>query len=163
MAREETYQHLKVFDEVVSYITGKYVEPVNVDKVMRGGMRGLADGLDADSAYLSPQEVKQAESRVGSGCHSAAPSDPAHACRLTRSIRMLRPEPYAGRYRRPRSLPPRCADLVEAVAAIDGPAHGRGERNLGGLAAFGADHFVEFLGAPGAPNVAIDRPAVGTA
>ena len=62
MAREETYQHLKVFDEVVSYITGKYVEPVNVDKVMRGGMRGLADGLDADSAYLSPQEVKQAES-----------------------------------------------------------------------------------------------------
>ena len=62
LAREETYQHLKVFDEVVSYITGKYVEPVNVDKVMRGGMRGLADGLDADSAYLSPQEVKQAES-----------------------------------------------------------------------------------------------------
>ncbi|MEO8256825.1 MAG: S41 family peptidase [Acidobacteriota bacterium] len=62
MAREETYQHLKVFDEVVSFITGKYVEPVNIDKVMRGGMHGLADGLDADSAYLSPQEVKLAES-----------------------------------------------------------------------------------------------------
>jgi carboxyl-terminal processing protease len=35
---------------------------VNVDKVMHGAMRGLAEGLDPDSAYLSPQEVKQAES-----------------------------------------------------------------------------------------------------
>src|SRR3954466_7835336 len=65
MAREETYQHLRVFDDVVSLITGKYVEPVNLDKVMQGGMRGLAEGLDADSAYLSPQEVKQAENPAG--------------------------------------------------------------------------------------------------
>src|SRR5260370_1352897 len=62
-----------------------------------------------------------------------------------------------------RVLPPRCTHLVEAVAAIHRAAHRRGERNLGGLAAFGADHFVQFLGATGAPNVAIDRPAVGTA
>jgi carboxyl-terminal processing protease len=62
MAREDTYQHLKVFDDVVGMITSSYVEPVNVDKVMHGAMRGLADGLDADSAYLSPQEVKQVES-----------------------------------------------------------------------------------------------------
>src|SRR3954466_10630493 len=65
MAREETYQHLRVFDDVVSLITGKYVEAVNLEKVMRGGMRGLAEGLDADSAYLSPQEVKQAENPAG--------------------------------------------------------------------------------------------------
>jgi carboxyl-terminal processing protease len=62
MAREDTYQHLKVFDDVVSMITSSYVEQVNVDKVMHGAMRGLAEGLDPDSAYLSPQEVKQAES-----------------------------------------------------------------------------------------------------
>src|ERR1700736_2989401 len=62
MAREDTYQHLKIFDNVVSLITSNYVEDVNVDKVMNGAMRGLADSLDPDSAFLSPQEVKQAES-----------------------------------------------------------------------------------------------------
>src|ERR1051326_1055021 len=61
MAREDTYQHLKVFDDVANMITSSYVEQVNVDKVMHGAMRGLADGLDPDSAYLSPQEVKQLE------------------------------------------------------------------------------------------------------
>jgi carboxyl-terminal processing protease len=61
MAREDTYQHLKVFDDVVGMITGNYVEQVNVDKVMHGAMRGLAEGLDPDSAYLSAQQVKQVE------------------------------------------------------------------------------------------------------
>ena len=62
IAREDTYQGLKMFDDVTQAITSSYVEPVDVDKVMNGAMRGLADGLDADSAYLSPAEVKQAES-----------------------------------------------------------------------------------------------------
>ena len=61
MAREDTYQHLKIFDDVVSLITSNYVEDVNVDKVMHGAMHGLAEGLDPDSAYLSPDEVKQVE------------------------------------------------------------------------------------------------------
>ena len=62
MAREDTYQHLKIFDDVVGLITSSYVDEVNIDKVMRGAMRGLADGLDPDSAYLTPQQVKQVES-----------------------------------------------------------------------------------------------------
>jgi len=62
MAREGTFQHLKVFDDVVGLITNNYVEPVNMDKVMTGAMHGLADGLDPDSAYLTPDQVKQAES-----------------------------------------------------------------------------------------------------
>ena len=41
MAREDTYQHLKIFDDVVSLISSNYVEPVNIDKVMRGAMNGL--------------------------------------------------------------------------------------------------------------------------
>jgi carboxyl-terminal processing protease len=61
MAREDTYQHLKIFDDVVSLISSNYVEPVNLDKVMRGAMNGLADSLDADSAYLTVDEVKQVE------------------------------------------------------------------------------------------------------
>jgi carboxyl-terminal processing protease len=62
LAREDTYQHLKIFDDVVSLISSNYVEPVNIDKVMRGAMNGLVDSLDPDSAYLSADEVKQAES-----------------------------------------------------------------------------------------------------
>jgi carboxyl-terminal processing protease len=62
MAREDTYQFLKVFDDVVSLVTSNYVEEVNVDKVMKGAMHGLADGLDPDSAYLTAEQVKQVES-----------------------------------------------------------------------------------------------------
>jgi carboxyl-terminal processing protease len=62
MAREETFQHLKPFDDVVNFITGNYVEEVSIDKVMHGAMRGLADGLDPDSAYLTPEQVKEVES-----------------------------------------------------------------------------------------------------
>ena len=62
MAREDTYQPLKIFDDVVSLISSNYVEPANLDKVMRGAMNGLVDSLDADSAYLSPEQVKQFES-----------------------------------------------------------------------------------------------------
>ena len=62
MGREETYQHLKIFDDVVSLISSNYVEPANLDKVMKGAMNGLVDSLDADSAYLTPDQVKQFES-----------------------------------------------------------------------------------------------------
>ena len=57
-AREETYQHLRVFEDVVSLISSNYVEPANMNRVMRGALRGLADGLDADSAYLPPEEAR---------------------------------------------------------------------------------------------------------
>jgi len=64
MAREDTYQHLKIFDDVVSLIMSNYVEDANVDKVMRGAMHGLADGLDPDSAYLTADQVKQVENNT---------------------------------------------------------------------------------------------------
>src|SRR3954468_7515303 len=62
MAREDTYQHLKIFDDVVSLISSNYVEDADIDKVMRGAMHGLADSLDPDSAYLTAAQVKQVES-----------------------------------------------------------------------------------------------------
>src|SRR6185503_6093959 len=62
MAREETYQQLKIFDDVVNLISNNYVEKVDVDKVMAGAMHGLADSLDPDSAFLPPDQVKQLES-----------------------------------------------------------------------------------------------------
>jgi carboxyl-terminal processing protease len=62
IAREDTYQHLKVFDDVVGLISDNYVEKVDVDKVMIGAMQGLADSLDPDSAHLSSEQVKYVES-----------------------------------------------------------------------------------------------------
>jgi carboxyl-terminal processing protease len=62
MAREgSTFKPLTIFEDVVSLISSNYVEEANMDRVMRGAMHGLADGLDADSAYLTPEEVKQVE------------------------------------------------------------------------------------------------------
>ncbi len=58
MSREDSYSHLKVFDDVVSLVMNNYVEPVNPDKVMHGAMRGLAEGLDADSAWLDADQVR---------------------------------------------------------------------------------------------------------
>ena len=57
-ANEQSYQYLRIFEDVVSLILNNYVEEVNVDKVMHGAMHGLADGLDADSAYLDVAQVK---------------------------------------------------------------------------------------------------------
>jgi carboxyl-terminal processing protease len=58
IAREDSYQYLRIFEDVVSLIINNYVEEVNVDKVMHGAMHGLADGLDPDSAYLDVNQVK---------------------------------------------------------------------------------------------------------
>jgi carboxyl-terminal processing protease len=55
-------QSLRIFEDVISLVMHNYVEPVNVDKVMDGAMRGLADGLDAESAYLLPSQVRAMES-----------------------------------------------------------------------------------------------------
>jgi carboxyl-terminal processing protease len=63
-AREDSYQHLRVFEDVTSLIVSNYVEPVDVDKVMDGAMRGLAEALDADSAWLTASEVALIEKRV---------------------------------------------------------------------------------------------------
>ncbi len=55
---DATFQHLRVFEDVVSLIMSNYVETAKVDKVMEGAMRGLADGLDPDSAYLNAAQTK---------------------------------------------------------------------------------------------------------
>lgn len=62
MARaDEPYANLRVFHDVISLILSNYVEQPNMDSVMRGAMRGLAEGLDSDSAFLTQQQVRQIE------------------------------------------------------------------------------------------------------
>jgi carboxyl-terminal processing protease len=65
MSRDDHYQHLRVFDDVLSLVLNNYVEDVDVAVAMKGAMTGLADGLDADSAYLSASLVKEVEAANG--------------------------------------------------------------------------------------------------
>jgi carboxyl-terminal processing protease len=57
MPAADSYQHLRVFDDVVSLVMNNYVEQVEADKIMNGAMRGLAEGLDPDCAWLTAAEV----------------------------------------------------------------------------------------------------------
>lgn len=66
-AKEDSYQYLRMFEEVVSLIVNNYVEEVNVDRVMHGAMHGLADSLDPDSAYLDAAQVKAFEQPDAAG------------------------------------------------------------------------------------------------
>ena len=60
---DETFQHLRVFQDVVHLVMSNYVEEVKVDKAMEGALRGLAEGLDPDSAYLTAAQVRDIEQK----------------------------------------------------------------------------------------------------
>ena len=63
MARQggESYQALRIFEDVITLIMNNYVEEVDTNKVMHGAMHGLADGLDPDSAFLDATQAKAYE------------------------------------------------------------------------------------------------------
>jgi carboxyl-terminal processing protease len=63
MTRDETLRSLRTFEDVMQLVVDHYVENVDVRKAMRGAMRGLTDGLDVDSAFLSADLVKAFESK----------------------------------------------------------------------------------------------------
>lgn len=58
---DQTFRHLRVFEDVVSLVMSNYVEEVEVDRAMEGALRGLAEGLDPDSAYLNATQVREIE------------------------------------------------------------------------------------------------------
>src|SRR5919106_1761451 len=62
LAKDDTYQHLRVFEDVVSLVLNNYVEQVDVSDAMKGAMKGLADGLDPESAFLTPELAKTVQS-----------------------------------------------------------------------------------------------------
>ena len=59
VARGSQYGQLQIFDEVLSHIIRDYVEQPDLEKVRVGSLRGLAEGLDPYSAYLTSEQVKQ--------------------------------------------------------------------------------------------------------
>jgi carboxyl-terminal processing protease len=70
MVRDDTVRHLRIFEDVVALVVDNYVEPVDVKKTLAGAMRGLAEGLDPDSAFLTPELVRTVESK-----EAPAPAD----------------------------------------------------------------------------------------
>ena len=62
VTRGETYRHLRVFEDVISLVRRRTTSRKSSrTKVMSGAMRGLADGLDGDSAFLPPDLVRLVE------------------------------------------------------------------------------------------------------
>ena len=64
LAQEDVYRHLQIFEDVVTLISENYVEVVEYDELMQGAMRGLSDGLDGKSSYLTRQEVTLLEQDI---------------------------------------------------------------------------------------------------
>jgi carboxyl-terminal processing protease len=52
------FQHLRVFEDVMQLVLQNYVESVDSAHIMKGAMQGLAEGLDPDSAYLTPAQAQ---------------------------------------------------------------------------------------------------------
>jgi carboxyl-terminal processing protease len=67
VARGSQYAQYSIFDEVLNHIIHDYVDEPDMEKVRIGSLRGLADGLDPYSAYLTVQQVKQYDPRPSSG------------------------------------------------------------------------------------------------
>lgn len=63
---------IRIFESVLQHIQNDYVDEPNLEKVRDGALRGLADGLDPYSSYLTADQVKdfqnsKANPKVGIG------------------------------------------------------------------------------------------------
>lgn len=67
VARGSQYGQLQIFDEVLGHIIRDYVEQPDLEKVRIGSLRGLAEGLDPYSAYLTPEQFKQYDPKTPKG------------------------------------------------------------------------------------------------
>jgi len=64
LARQQGIPELRMFEDCVSLIRAAYVEPADMDKVMDGAMRGLVEGLDSSSAFLTAAEAKDVQANT---------------------------------------------------------------------------------------------------
>ncbi len=64
-ANDPTAQ-LRIVESVLDHIQNDYVDEPNMEKVRIGALKGLANGLDPYSSYLSPEQVKEYQDGSGS-------------------------------------------------------------------------------------------------
>lgn len=58
-SQELPLQQLRTFVEILNRVKQGYVEDVSDDDLLENAIRGMVDGLDPHSAYLSPEEFKE--------------------------------------------------------------------------------------------------------
>lgn len=56
--QDGAYRQINVYTEVLRHIQTDYVTDPNITDVTNGALRGLAESLDPDSSYLTPEEYK---------------------------------------------------------------------------------------------------------
>jgi carboxyl-terminal processing protease len=56
-AKGNQWAQLRIFDEVLFHIVRDYVDEPDLERVRTGALRGLAEGLDPYSAYLTPAQA----------------------------------------------------------------------------------------------------------
>ena len=54
---------IRIFESVLQHIQNDYVDEPNLEKVRAGALRGLANGLDPYSSYLTADQVKDYENK----------------------------------------------------------------------------------------------------
>jgi carboxyl-terminal processing protease len=66
---DETYKKLKIFDEVLYLIQTNYVEEVDVEEIIYGGIHGMLKTLDPHSSFMPPDvyQEMQVETRGNFG------------------------------------------------------------------------------------------------
>jgi carboxyl-terminal processing protease len=70
-AKGNQWAQLRIFDEVLFRIVKDYVDEPDMERVRLGALRGLAEGLDPYSAYLTPAQV-EAYKPVEAGLHEVS-------------------------------------------------------------------------------------------
>src|SRR5512139_3333317 len=63
VAKDETYKNLSIFSDVLKKIQDEYVEKPNLQVMTMDALKGLAEGVDFFSAYLSPEEYQFIKAR----------------------------------------------------------------------------------------------------
>ncbi|MZH46613.1 MAG: S41 family peptidase, partial [Nitrospinae bacterium] len=58
-SKQDTYNRLKVFSEILSLIESNYVEPVGNDTMIDGAIKGMVKALDPHTSYLPPVSYKE--------------------------------------------------------------------------------------------------------
>jgi carboxyl-terminal processing protease len=60
-AKEESYEELKLFTEVLSTLQNKYVEPLKSKTLIEGAIRGMFSTLDPHSSYMTADVYKESQ------------------------------------------------------------------------------------------------------
>ncbi len=58
---------IRIFESVLQHIQNDYVDQPNLEKVRFGALKGLAEGLDPYTAYLTAAQVKDYQANKGAG------------------------------------------------------------------------------------------------